>query len=455
MPSDAPNKPAIDYPFQPVPANRLLTERSSSWIGTFDPIQPGQPFNPLNHSVQETQQFRGSIFLGQRMGKDDEWQERIWADQPTLQDIYNYSQQYSGDDINYPIFTRSYLELRDQYPALKRTPGTAFTGLYAVQITAAGSGYDPANPPAVTCNNGATAIAIVDPTTGGISKITLTAEGVNCTTVVTIAAPPAGGVQATAAGVLQPAACILVKEEAVPAPAPWDSLFLKVTRVYETLPGPILWAPGYNNTYGATTSTYTQRVALPATLDTIGFSIISPAGELQSITNSYVDNKGSTVVGTKVTETMTLPLSRTENESIGWEAPALFEFLSGWLIPNTPFALTGPFPGVTHTLTAHKVASLPASVDISYSLGPFGSMPDSYTVDTPGQADRFFGIGPNTIHNAIFLQQFAGASFETVEDLPASTPSSYTIGGTYTIRSSQRRVLGNIWEKKVYTVIGP
>lgn len=330
MPSNAPNKPAIDYPFQAVPANRTLTEKSSSWIGTFNPIQPGQPFNPLNHSVQEVQQFGGSIFLGQRMGKDDEWQERIWADQPTLQDIYNYGQRYSSDVDAYPIFERAYLELRDQYPSLRRTRLQPLTGLYAIEITSAGSGYDPANPPVVTCNNGATAIAIVDPTTGAIAKITLTAEGANCTTSVTIAAPPVGGVQATAVGILQPSTCLLIKEEAVSAPIPWGSLYLLVTRVYETLPGPLI----------TSTSTYGQ----------IGFPVIVSK---QKIASSAVFQTGEflpaaiNVSSISTGSTVTVTLASDHNLPPG-----------AWVT----FAGTNSTPAINGTL---QILSVPASNQVT------------------------------------------------------------------------------------------
>jgi hypothetical protein len=273
MPSNTPNKPAIDYPFQSIPANRTLTERSSAWGGTFTPVEPGTPFANLNHSVQEATQFAGSIFLGQRMGKDDEWQERIWADAPSLQDVYNYAQDDSSDHPDFPIFTRQYLELRDQYPALRRTRLSAFTGIYAIRVISGGTGYstDPNNPPTVTITDsgtgaGATAIALVDPSTGALVKITLRSEGQNytpTTTTVTITDVAGGtGVGATAGAVVQAANCLLVSEKAVSAPTPWNSLYLLVTRVYQTLPGPVV----------TSTSTYGQ----------IGFPVIVSKQEISA-----------------------------------------------------------------------------------------------------------------------------------------------------------------------------
>lgn len=243
MPSNVPNKPLQDYPFPSIIADSLLEERSSSWTENFQPVEPGTPFKaPPTHSVAEAAKYSGTISLGQRAGKDNEFQQRFWATIPHTQDVYNYEQEDDQQAYGYPSFNRKYFELRDQYPTLKRVPLTPLTGLYGIRITAGGSGYLPAPspPPNVACNNGATAIAVVDPADGSIAKITLKAEGANCTTVVTIDAPPVGGTQATATGILQPASCVLVSETAVPAPAPWDSLYLLVTRVYKTLPGPII-----------------------------------------------------------------------------------------------------------------------------------------------------------------------------------------------------------------------
>lgn len=240
MPSPSvPNKEVVDFPHSAVVVDKFLTEPSSSYVGTYAPIEPGQPYVPLNHSVAQASQFSGLFSLGQKAGKDREFQERFWASNPKTQDLYNYSVDFSSKDNTLPIFKRRYLFKRDEY-----TPGTnlaPFTALYAVRVTASGSGYDLNNPPVVTCNNGATAIALVNPVDGSIAKITLKNEGVNCTTSVTIAAPPAGGVQATAIGILQPSNCLLIDETAVPAEAPWDALYLQVDRTYETLPGDILF----------------------------------------------------------------------------------------------------------------------------------------------------------------------------------------------------------------------
>lgn len=237
MASNTPNNPLRDYPFLSIIVDTMLSERSSSYVGNWTLVEPGTPFAaPPTHSKAEAEKYAGTISLGQKAGKDNEFQERYWATIPHTQDVHNYNITFDQEENAFPAFKRRYLELRDTYAA--RTKATAFTGLYAVTATAKGAGYDPANPPAVTCDGGAMAIAVVDPLDGSIAKITLKSEGASCTTSVTIAAPPVGGTQATAAGVLQPASCVLIKEQVLDAPEPWNALYLLVERTYETVPGP-------------------------------------------------------------------------------------------------------------------------------------------------------------------------------------------------------------------------
>lgn len=241
--SDIPNIPWKDFPHPSVVLDTLVRERTGAFTGTtgitWKPIEPGTPYpQAVQHTVADAALNSSAVFLGQKLGQDRSFYDLFFATPPQTQDVYNYAVSYSGKSNTFPIFKRQYLELRDTYQA--RADLSPLTGLFAVTITNAGGGYDPANPPAVTCNNGATAIAIVNSFDGSIAKITLKNEGANCTTSVTIAAPPSGGTQATAVGVLQPSNCLLTDEEAVPAPAPYDSLYLLVTRIYTTLPGPRL-----------------------------------------------------------------------------------------------------------------------------------------------------------------------------------------------------------------------
>lgn len=240
MPSNVPNKPTVDFPAPSIIVNTLLIERSSSFSGTFTPQEPGQPFTPTTHSAADAAAYANAISLGQKAGKDNEFQERAWAPIPQTQDISNYVISYSDENRAYPIFKRRYLELRDLYPTLARAENSPFTGLYAVTVAAGGTGYK--NLDAVTFTGGgglgATAIIITNPTTGAIVKITLKSEGSGYTSVPTVVLPVDGGTGAAATAVMQAPSCQLVKEDVLEASEWWNSLYHMVERTYETLPGP-------------------------------------------------------------------------------------------------------------------------------------------------------------------------------------------------------------------------
>lgn len=237
----APNKVLPDFPFPAIVVNTVGTEKSSRYSGTYQPIEPGTPFSPKHHSIQDVAENQNKIFLRQ-IADDSEFFKQVWADSPTTQDLYNYDISFSAEANDYPIFKRRYLELRDQYSA--RTKGTPFDGLFAVKITAPGSGYDETTTVSFSDTGGGTgasAIAIVNPRTGAVAKITLKSEGSGYgtgTITVTITGPGTG---ATATAVVQPSNCLLVQEEVVQASGDWVSLYQMVERVYETLPGPWLY----------------------------------------------------------------------------------------------------------------------------------------------------------------------------------------------------------------------
>lgn len=239
MPSNVPNKPVVDFPFASIIVDTTLIERTSSFVGTYKPDEPGLKFAPSNHTAKQASDFAGKIFLGQKAGQDNEFQERIWADPPTAQDAYNYDIEFSDENIDYPIFKRRYLELRDYYTPIVKN--AIFTGIYAIRLTAAGAGY---KNPVVTITDGGggtggMAIAVLNGD-GTLAKITLRVEGVNYVTpVATITDPGGPGAGATATVLLQPADCQLITEQVVQASGPWISLYHMVERVYERLDGPV------------------------------------------------------------------------------------------------------------------------------------------------------------------------------------------------------------------------
>ena len=113
----------------------------------------------------------------------------------------------------------------------------------SVTMTNVGSGYSSA--PAVSFTGGgglgATAVSQID-AAGKVRTVTITAFGSGYTSAPGVVFTGGGGTLAAGTAVLETAKFVLVKEDAkeLPADDPRASLFLLVTRVYETLSGPVL-----------------------------------------------------------------------------------------------------------------------------------------------------------------------------------------------------------------------
>lgn len=243
---NVPNSATVDFYTPAIIVDTVQIERSSSFVGNYTPIEPGTPFSPKEHTVKQAADYVGSIFLGQKAGEDREFQQRVWGTIPATQDVYNYDIEYSAEGQAYPIFRRRYFEMRDSYAP--RTKLGALTGLYALKVTTVGAGYVQATTTVAISDTGggtgATAIAIVDPNTGKIAKITLKSEGsgYGTGTITVTITDIGGGSGATATALVQAPGCVLVEEKTSKAPEYFDSLYLQVSRTYETLPGPWIYS---------------------------------------------------------------------------------------------------------------------------------------------------------------------------------------------------------------------
>lgn len=230
-----PQVPLIDYPTVRI-EDTLLVETKSSTFGNWSPVRAGTSFQGRSQSELDT--FGSHLFLKQKAAEgDDEFLINYWGTEPVNQDTYNWVLKYLANSNSHPTFIRTYLERRDEYAP--RTKGTAFTGVYRISMSTAGTGYTSA--PTVTISggsgSGATAVAILN-NDGGVERIELTAEGSGYTTAPTVSFSGGGGSSAAATARIQGATCVLIEEEVLEAKEPWDGLYVRVVRVYATYPGP-------------------------------------------------------------------------------------------------------------------------------------------------------------------------------------------------------------------------
>lgn len=216
------------------------------------------------------------------------------------------------------------------------------------------------------------------------------------------------------------------------------------------LPGKDNRTEGIDEETGVTTFEWRQKIkkslVLPNTVpwETIKDTLIVYFSEYQPINDVY---------GTLITKAIDMPGSRTEKKSIGFQFPGEVEFLSSWndppLISGQP---RGPYLGSTHEVLLPRSASKPATVTYSYSIGPSGTVPNTFTVYAPGAGSRYFPITANTLHDAYTLIYTLGAL--VIEDVDASDPTrgSYTPGDTLIIQASEEPWKGPFFRQAVVTI---
>lgn len=190
-------------------------------------------------------------FAGYKLGKqfnlpnDNRFVVRIWVTDATGPQWFDYAIRYLGESAAHPIFVRNYRKPRNTYTP--RTKGQPLTSVYKLSLNDPGSGYIVGSFPALTfsggAGSGAAGHAVVNPD-GTIAEFVLDSGGTGYTSspTFTVEAPPSG-TTATGTAVIQPATALLTTEQAdeYPDDSEFRGLYLNVTRVYETLPGP--WIP--------------------------------------------------------------------------------------------------------------------------------------------------------------------------------------------------------------------
>jgi hypothetical protein len=384
-----------------------------------------------------------------------------YARDRVAQDAHNYRISYSGDDTTYPVFTRTYLERRDSY-----TPGTDLQALgvvYKLKLTAGGTGYASTTTVSASGGAGSGFAASVEVQAGVIVAIRITNCGTGYTSAPTISFS-GGGSGATATATIQPVTCFLVDEQSEPAPSPLGNLYLMVTRVYETLPGPWTSRVSIEPETQLRIDNLERRIKATAASTFVlgsGLTVTIPSGTVSGEVIDWGRTPLSRTIEREEAVVMDADIdgwTRTEQRSIGFQFPATFIFLLGWDIPAlSPFVKTGPFPGVSYFLTPHVNASKPAEVTYSYSIGPSGTVPDTWQVVTPGAGSRELPIPANCIHNDYTLiEDRGGGTTQIIEDTPASTPDTYTAGVTEPIvQASEERWKGPVYRKVVITVVEP
>lgn len=221
----SPQVPIVSYPV-PVVTDLMVVDEWNTQDGSYTAL----PYGSRHPNVSK---FPGYFLVKQQPSQKDKWVHRIWVADPDAEDTYNLArEEFDGESNSFPTFIRRYEVRRNAYAPL--TKGTALTGVVAARVTAEGSGYTSA--PTVTPSggggSGATFQALIF--RGAVVWIVVTAQGTGYTSAPTLTLTGT----ATATASIQPATAILTKEWVErQEESSADSAYIRVTRVYQTVPG--------------------------------------------------------------------------------------------------------------------------------------------------------------------------------------------------------------------------
>jgi len=238
-------KPVSEFP-TPDPSvvfyTELINRDDPAYISNA-PVSRGSLYATMVGAKRDViDRFPNLFFLRERKFQLDD--QRVlwdWATDQNADDTYNAEATYVANAVAYPAFTRTYTVRRELYESDPTSViGSPLPGIIAVTITSPGQ-------------NHTQAVGIIDGTSVEIT-FTVDSNGSLINGVITNTGDtliPNGtpitiigdGQDSSAIAVTQPVGCVLTaqKKEELPDADPLQHELVKVTRVYETLPGPWIY----------------------------------------------------------------------------------------------------------------------------------------------------------------------------------------------------------------------
>src|SRR6266481_1192784 len=141
-----PETPVISF-LTPNKSDQGLLEFWNTELASYTPLDIGTP-HPNSRQYPNFRLGKQSPVQG-----DEKWVLRTWITDETSPDWFNWSQKFSADDNAYPIFIRTYRELKSTYtPRAKLSSLGSFYKLI-IDDDKHGSGYTNGGYPSVTFND--------------------------------------------------------------------------------------------------------------------------------------------------------------------------------------------------------------------------------------------------------------------------------------------------------------
>ena len=415
--------PSTQYPTPNVEDEGIIEERDFN-VENYARLLPGTPHPQVANAFLVYEQVDPPDAKDRKV-------KRVYRTDPTLaQEPYNAQTKFGEQAGTYPCHIRRYLLRRPWTPQLPSAAGSLPVPLgrvISLKLTAGGSGY-PQNPlngtplttvtiTATSPDTGTGATGIVQTGAGGeIVAIQLTSGGSGYLTnapTVTIAGGSGSGATATAQ--IQTNLEYLVEEFAEPAEGELLSLFDHVTRIYRTLPGPIVST--YRNHEVPGFLIRTDRQAVPTVLPNGVFSVPPEAvgvilsGDVKQSSITEAELITETVANADGTTASGLPIK---------QVPALRDPDTGVLIFEDIFtAVPGYQLPITYT---------PAAISTASGLFNFSDASQEIEMQTLVPYDRsltgWAATGPGMAANTIVTNQEGNNLW-----LNNATTSSGTLAG--------------------------
>lgn len=244
-PLDKYGTPGTQYP-TPNPYDVVITEDVTNRTAAYEPVLYGTPHPSVAAAIL--------CYQGQIKGNNsDKAALRIYANPRLAQEPYNLvNGDDEANDPAFPVYVRSYLLPRG---FTKATMGSALTALIGLSLGAGGSGYGDALftpgfgklPLSFSGGTGSGAAGFAEIAAGVVVAVVLTNTGTGYTSAPSVSIGGGGsGSGAGITGLLQPTTAKLTNEEEQAAEEPFGGYFVRVTRSWETIPGPTLVSTKYD-----------------------------------------------------------------------------------------------------------------------------------------------------------------------------------------------------------------
>lgn len=146
---------------------------------------------------------------------------------------------------------------------------------------------------------------------------------------------------------------------------------------------------------------------------------------------------------------VTFPQAYKEYKNTAVRFPGIFTFLQQFSVPFT-FPYRPPFPGIHYNYLRPRTNGIPARATYFFTDGLPSTIPQKFTVITPGTESKNVPMQEDTVHSAFqwFITQTADngeVTVSMVENIPASSPETYDPMDIYVFDVDVSRWNGNIF----------